>query len=111
MYSHYYTPDSERDMLPQRRALAKPLNGEEGAELAQIAAESFALPTEQDKEASEREHEHDMDGSGQQVMPRHQHTDEPEDDACGQEHAHKLGARDEGRRVVLPAPPASKEKC
>jgi len=78
--------------------------------LAHVAEDPFAPPTEQDKEASESEHEHDVDGSGQQVVPRRQQRDEPEDDACGQEHTHELGARDEGGRILLPAPPTSKEQ-
>ncbi len=96
-------------MLPQRRAPAKPHDGENGAELAHVAAHPLAPPTEQDKEAGEGEHEPDMDGSGQQVMSRRQPGDEPEDDASGQEQAHELGARDDGGCVVLPPPTTAKE--
>ncbi len=97
-------------MLPQRRAPAKPLNGEECTELAHIATDPLAPPTKQHKEAGKDKHERDVDGSGQQVVPRRQQRDEPEDDAGGQEHTHELGARDEGGCVVLPATAASKEK-
>ncbi len=58
-------------MLPPRRAPVKPHDGENGAQLAHIAADPLAPPTEQDKEAGKRDHERDMDGSGQQVMPGH----------------------------------------
>jgi len=51
--------------------------------LAYIAAHLLTPTTEQDKEAGEGEHEHDMDGAGQQVMPRCQSCDEPEGDASG----------------------------
>ncbi len=97
-------------MLPQRRAPVKPLNGEECAELVHVAADPLAPSTEQDNEAGKDKHERDVDGSGQQVVPRCQQRDEPEDDAGGQEHTHEFGARDEGGCVVLPATTASKEK-
>ncbi len=97
-------------MLPQRRALVKPLNGEECAELAHVATDPLAPPTEQDKEAGENEHERDVEGSGQQVVPRRQQRDEPEDDAGDQEHTHELGVRDDGSSILLPATAASEEK-
>ncbi len=51
-------------MLPPRRAPAKPHDGENGTELAHVAADPLAPPTEQDKEAGKDEYEHDMDGAG-----------------------------------------------
>ena len=97
-------------MLPPGRMWAYADNREERAELAHIAVHPLAPPTEQDKETGEGKHEHDMDGAGQQVMPRRQYRDEPEDDASGQEHAHELGTRDEGGCVVLPPPTTAKQQ-
>jgi len=96
-------------MLPQRRAPAKPLNGEECAELAHVGAHTLAPPTKQDNEGRKSEHKQDVDGTCQQVMSRHQHRDEPEDDTGDQEHTHELGARDEGSCIILPAAAAAKE--
>ncbi len=70
-------------MLPQRRAPAKPHDGENGAELAHVAAHPLAPPTEQNKEGRKREHEHDMDGASEEVMPCCQSCDEPEGNASG----------------------------
>jgi len=78
--------------------------------LAYIAAHLLTPTTEQDKEAGEGEHEHDMDGAGQQVMPRCQHRDEPEGDARSQKEPDEPGARDEGASVILPATTSAKEQ-
>ncbi len=75
--------------------------------MAHVATDPLAPPTEHDKEASEGEHQRDVDGSCQQVVLRRQQRDKPEDDASGQKKADKLGARDEGGRVLLPATAAS----
>ncbi len=52
-------------MLPQWRAGMETLDREERAELVQVATHPLALSTEQDKEASESEHEHDVDRTSQ----------------------------------------------
>ena len=70
-------------MLPPRRMWAYADNREKRAKLAHIAADPLAPPTEQGKEGRKREHEHDVDRAGQQMMPHGQNGDEPEDDAGG----------------------------
>ncbi len=97
-------------MLPQRRAPAKPHDGEDGAELAHVVADPLTPPTKQDKEAGKGEHERDVDGSGQQMVPRRQQRDEPEDDASGQEYAGELGAGNDGSSIILPAPATVEEE-
>ena len=95
-------------MLPQRRAGMETLDREERAELVQVATHPLALSTEQDKEASESEHEHDVDRTSQQVMACCQKADEPEDDTSSEEHSYKLDAGHKGGSVVLPPASAAK---
>ena len=74
-----------------------------------IAPGPLAPPTEQDKEGGENEHERDVDGTGQQVMPDRQNCDEPEDDAGRQEQPNEPSARDDAGRVVLPGAATTEE--
>ncbi len=97
-------------MLPPWRTRPESNNREERAELAHIAADPLAPPTEQDKEGGERKHEHDVDRAGQQVVPRQPQGNEPEDDAGSQKHHRKLGTGDDGGSILLPPPTTAKEQ-